>query len=622
MIRPRGSGSSLRQLSCWILLAALVFAPWAYGCTSADEIAILNAILETALALWLASLLLGISRHHAQGNGWKQRTSLPLTLIIIASAVLVLGWAMTLNAHSIYDSDFFIFISRQNLLPSAPGSVDAAISTAWMVRATLLIGVIVLVADLTRNPVWLLRLWWTIAIAGGSIALLGLLQKATAAPMIFWQPAKRWGESPIFFACYYYHGNAGAYLNLVLPPALGLAARAVMRPRGSVVKAISLILALLIVAAVAANTSRVAELIGAIMTLLLLVSFIRAALRRRRAVEYKTLLLGAVLVVCTLFAMARVSHLDEPLQRWNEFRSHLPVDARWLASRAALRAVGDASFFGFGPGTFRVIFPYYTSGLGPGIEGIWRFLHEDYLQTVLEWGWLGSALWGVVFFGGIFVAIRNLRMPERAPGWRPRYRRFLPLIVLALLGVALHALVDFPLQIASLQLYVAVYLGICWGSSQWEGTVATIKRKKRERRREMTKHEGRRNDETPMRRLCFLLGLALTILAMTTVAAITIASITSITSIAAIASIGALSITVRRVIIIVTGTAPPRHPIKNNPGRTDAACAGEHPERSLHRIARGFACMNDDTDRLHEWRHQQCVAHRQDGSGVDDDAIV
>ena len=479
---------SFRLASRWILLAALIFAPWAYGSTSADEIAMLNGILGTALVLWLTSRLLeGLSRHNRTSDPGRKR-SMPRVLVIAASALLVLGWAMALNARSIYDSDFFLFVSRRNILPSAPGSVDAAISAAWMLRATLLIGVTLMIVDLTRDSVWLLRLWWTIAIAGGSIALLGLLQKATGAAMIFWGPPGPRGPYETFFATYFYHANAGAYLNLVLPLILGLTVWVLMRPSSPAVKAVSLTLTLLVIGAVAANTSRMAQLVGAVLIVLLLLGFIRALLRKRGVIEHKTLLLGSLLVVFTLFAIARASHLDQPLKRWSELSSQLPADARWLAWRAAQRALGDAGWLGFGPGTFRVIFPYYTGGLGPNIEGVWRFLHEDYLQTILEWGWLGSVLWALFFFSGIAVAVRNLL--GKSVEWRPRHRVLLPVTILALLGIALHALVDFPLQIASLQLYVAVYLGICWGSTRWEGKDAAVNRRKR--RGDTEKREIRR----------------------------------------------------------------------------------------------------------------------------------
>jgi O-antigen ligase len=132
----------------------------------------------------------------------------------------------------------------------------------------------------------------------------------------------------------------------------------------------------------------------------------------------------------------------------------------------ALRTLPEVGLFGFGPGTFRVVFPGYNVGSGNPVPGTWRFLHEDYLQTVLEWGWLGSSLWACLFFGGLAVAIRNYKR-YAAREWMPRRRVLQPLTVIALMGVALHALVDFPFQIESIQLYVATYLGICWGSSLW-----------------------------------------------------------------------------------------------------------------------------------------------------------
>jgi hypothetical protein len=71
-----------------------------------------------------------------------------------------------------------------------------------------------------------------------------------------------------------------------------------------------------------------------------------------------------------------------------------------------------------------------------------------------------------LFFGGIAVGIRSYKR-YAAADWAPRRRVLQPFVIIALIGVALHATVDFPLQIASIQLYVATYLGLCWGSNSW-----------------------------------------------------------------------------------------------------------------------------------------------------------
>jgi O-antigen ligase len=158
--------------------------------------------------------------------------------------------------------------------------------------------------------------------------------------------------------------------------------------------------------------------------------------------------------------------LDQPLTRWQAESQRIPTDARWQACHVALAALPHAGFFGFGPGTFRVVFPTYNIGSVNQVPGTWRFLHEDYLQTLLEWGWMGSTLWALLFFGAITIGIRSYNKHARRD-WTPRRRVLQPLFIIALVGVALHALVDFPFQIESIQLYVATYLGVCWGSTLW-----------------------------------------------------------------------------------------------------------------------------------------------------------
>src|SRR5205085_1668866 len=137
-------------------------------------------------------------------------------LVLLGVALITIGGWMVLNAMSIYDSEFSFFVPLRNFAPPFAGSVDYPVSAAWMVRSAVLLGTMLFVSDLSQSNRWLLRLWYTIGFVGGSIAFLGLLQKATGAQMIFWQapPPPEFGVTT-FFATYFYHGNAGAFLNVI-----------------------------------------------------------------------------------------------------------------------------------------------------------------------------------------------------------------------------------------------------------------------------------------------------------------------------------------------------------------------------------------------------------------------
>ena len=77
---------------------------------------------------------------------------------------------------------------------------------------------------------------------------------------------------------------------------------------------------------------------------------------------------------------------------------------------------------------------------------------------MIEYGYLGAAVWAVLFFGSIGRGFFR----ARDGGLRTSDRLEYAVSVLALVGVALHSLVDFPLQIASIQLYVMLFLAFCW----------------------------------------------------------------------------------------------------------------------------------------------------------------
>jgi hypothetical protein len=443
-----------RHPSRWVFFAALVYAPWAYGGTTPASIRTINWLLLAAFTLWAVELLIS-----------RRRPRFPRLLLFLTCALIGIGAWMAVNAKSIYDPDFFVFVPVRNFASHLPGSVDYAISGAWVLRGVLLLVAILFVADLSQSNRWVLRLWYAIGLIAGSIAFLGLLQKATGAHMIFWQPAPPWGVTT-FFATYYYHANAGAFLNLVWPLTAGLAIRGFSGRCHPAMRAMWLSVFILTVAAVLANTSRVAQLIALLLLIVICLRFGPGLFRKLWRTERGIAVAGVIAILLALIALAQATHLEQPLNRWVSLSERIPNDARWQASGVAIGALSDIGLFGFGPATFRAVFPSYNGMPIERAPGTWRFLHEDYLQTALEWGWIGSTLWALLFFGGIAVGIRSYKQ-YAASDWTPRRRLLQQFVIIALIGVALHAIVDFPLQIASVQLYVATYLGLCWGSSCW-----------------------------------------------------------------------------------------------------------------------------------------------------------
>jgi O-antigen ligase len=131
----------------------------------------------------------------------------------------------------------------------------------------------------------------------------------------------------------------------------------------------------------------------------------------------------------------RMAHLSEGF----ETRQQMYDFARPMAA--------DYPLFGTGPGTFETVFQLYRIST----KTYWPAqLHNDWLETRITFGWLGSGLIALAF---VTVVLRWF-----ARGGIHGGRRFVVLIWLALAGCLVHARYDFPFQIHSI---VFLFLVLC-----------------------------------------------------------------------------------------------------------------------------------------------------------------
>jgi O-antigen ligase len=179
----------------------------------------------------------------------------------------------------------------------------------------------------------------------------------------------------------------------------------------------------------------------------------------------------AVLACAGLGALLYTLDWSPAIARWNQYLSSTG-DSRLEVAGICLRLSADAGWFGFGPGAFDAVFQHYVSQHdlaqhGPGIGVRWVNAHNDYLQTLIDWGYMGTALWATFCFtplrgamghvaAEIFPRARRRTFGQGKPSRLQRRDPLKVAVSLSILGVFVHAAYDFPLQIPGIEIYTAV----------------------------------------------------------------------------------------------------------------------------------------------------------------------
>lgn len=432
----------------WFFLAVLVLAAWMYGGTRDWTKSAVTWLLIGNAGLFILGIV-------ARGR----LPRVPVPACIALTILLIQGWFMLWNSRRRYIEDARVFIDEISPFPDMPGFMDAGLVFPSLLLASGLLGAFCIACDLTLNPVWRERLWVTLCATGLSLVILGMAQRLTDAPAIFWDVNRNVG--PTFFAVFRYHANAGAFINLILPLTTALAVKAWLT-EGSEAKRVFWTLATLVTASAGfVNVSRAANVLCAFLligmaTALGCFKFEMAG--RRGALAGASLALGLAL---TAIALAFSFGIEKTLQRWDIglWKNTPQEDGRYQAYEVIVKsALPAAGPWGFGPGTFEPMFDIHRRKSGSQVAGRWDMAHSDALQTPMEWGWVGAAAWFVLIGGGFVRALRGATVRDFGNN-----RILAAGCAFSIAGVALHSLVDFPLQIAGLQVYTMAIVGLSWG---------------------------------------------------------------------------------------------------------------------------------------------------------------
>lgn len=455
-----------------MLLIALVAGPTALGSVHPAVILTLEAWMIAGFAIWLMSY--AIPRRALPVGS-------PLRLCLFTGVIV--GWLLCWNSSGVWDPLSDTVVPVIPPLPGLPGAEERLTALHAMLRMTAMAAALAIAADVARFAVWRQRLCRTIVGVAALLSAFGILQTVTGHNWL-----SRWmdpheGSS---FATFNYHGNAGAYLNLAAPLALAMAGSAAKESSGRLGRVATVLACGAIWAGIFINTSRGAQAIAAI--LLAAWVALRFAAHRdhdragRQINQTNQLNMGRIalrLAPLGIVGLLAVFGLRHQVRKWQQLPNHISADSsrRQVWSVSAPMAT-SAGLLGHGPGVFKMLLPrspllssaLYTRWIiqphRPGSRiSMWSMAHQDYLQTIIEYGWIGSLPYAVVLFGGIgrAVVLSRRRTDTSFPkGPVSADEQMYTAIAVALSGIAINSAFDFPLQVASLQLTTAALLGICW----------------------------------------------------------------------------------------------------------------------------------------------------------------
>ena len=412
--------------------ALAIFSAWAFG-------GVIGWTQNWILGLALAGVPIAWLRRRASGD-FSIRPFLPALLWVCFVTISVFNPSHARGPNrSWVQRDAWI-----SWLPTTP-DVSHTFADARVWLAALLLGAIV--SSLLRSPRATRILWGILALNGFALAAVGAFFHFAGTERLL--GLMDGPEPTYFFATFFYKNHWAAFGTLSSACALALSlqsARAALAGDPAA-RGPTLLFGgagLLTAVTLPLPGSRAGLLMGAANILVFLGLLSAMAWRARgrgRPVRLWGVTIGALLAGGILafgaaaYAPRATADLSRTQQQLSATMDRATLDVRLQVSRDTWRMACARPWFGWGPGSYEIVFPifqgHYLRRPDGRAEARFEFAHNDWLQLLAETGLVGA---GFLVIPAAMVALRRWRRAGRAG-------RF------GLFGCALvaaHAWIDFP----------------------------------------------------------------------------------------------------------------------------------------------------------------------------------
>lgn len=445
------------EIALGVLFALLV--AWVFGRFASADPEIAEHSVWLIMGWSLLSLLI---LPRARGHFFSKIAT------IILVAILAFGWFMVLNSKASFNFMELSFQeNQQRLWDGGPGTMTRDASIPKMIEISGLSLVFLAAVRWRRTNLWP-SLLAVFPILGATITMVGLYHRVLDAEAVWFIDTR---HPSTFFAPFVYNGHAGAYLNFAGAIAFGFGVSALGHGKSAKTLGWGILTSMCFLGTLA-TASKGATLILAITVGLSFFLHRRKILMVWRSLREnpRSLKLEGKLFLLTsaiLFLVFGAVGVQKLLVRMDDFiedaqdgrAATFEGRKQIIKVMLGMSAIDEGGWFGFGPGSFATVVPFFLSVADEPPRGTWLHGHCDPVQLITEWGYSGASLWFIFAIGSVAAGRATLRATRKS------FSKSLTRgMMIALTSMGIHSCFDFPFGILSLKLVAMFCCGLLWGA--------------------------------------------------------------------------------------------------------------------------------------------------------------